>query len=336
MLSLPVSYELARPQEVSAKQKGASTFEPAVDNYKEGLVRFKAKDWDGAVDSFLQATYFARNNFYPEAFLYLGLSYKAKKQDSKAIEALVTHLDQVTQPDPDGRVELAEIYIRNGRYEEAERQLNRALGEYKGHPARAHYMYGKCAEAQGELSNARTFYLNALDIHPWKYTEAWMALANIYLKMKEYTKSLREYDKILENQADLKNIDFEELFLNRGACQLAKGDHQGALESWRKAESINPDGAKEHLYLGNLFDIEKHIASAISEYRNFVRLAPESKEVPIIKKRILELERMVQPNEALPEAPKPSPYMRQQQEQAEQAEKAKQQQRRGNPEDAMF
>src|SRR5688572_17331808 len=68
-----------------SKTGDVNTVDPAVNNFQEGLKKMKAADIDGAVDAFLQAVYFARNNYHPAAQYFLGLCYKLQNKDSKAI-----------------------------------------------------------------------------------------------------------------------------------------------------------------------------------------------------------------------------------------------------------
>src|ERR1700733_1950046 len=64
--------------QANAKGHGKSTAEPSSENFDEGMRRFKAKEYDGAVDSFLQSIYFARNGYCPQGYFWLGKSYFAK------------------------------------------------------------------------------------------------------------------------------------------------------------------------------------------------------------------------------------------------------------------
>src|SRR5271170_2251881 len=64
--------------------KGKSTVEPSQENFEIGMQRYKSEDVDGAIDSFLQAIYFARNSYQPDAYYWLGVCYFDKKLDSKA------------------------------------------------------------------------------------------------------------------------------------------------------------------------------------------------------------------------------------------------------------
>src|ERR1700683_5314297 len=70
------------------RSSGKNTVEPSAENFELGLSRYKAHDLDGAIDAFLQAIYFNRSTYYPQAYYWLGVCYQDKKLDAKAIEAL--------------------------------------------------------------------------------------------------------------------------------------------------------------------------------------------------------------------------------------------------------
>jgi tetratricopeptide (TPR) repeat protein len=118
--------------------KDANTVEPAVEHFHKGMAEMKKMDWDRAIDEFLQATEFARNHYHPPGWYWLGVCYKIKLQDAKAIQAFKTHIEQNVGGAPDAHVELGEVYMRNDRDSEAEHEFTTALGEYQGPAPRAH------------------------------------------------------------------------------------------------------------------------------------------------------------------------------------------------------
>jgi len=73
-----------------------------------------------------------------------------------------------------------------------------------------------------------------------------------------------------------------------------------------------------------MFDQERHISSAIKEYKEFCRTCNEQKRTAAVMQRIAMLEQMLQPTQAAPQAPAPSPYMRRQQQQEQKQEEQQQ------------
>ena len=87
---------------------------------------------------------------------------------------------------------------------------------------------------------------------------------------------------------------------------------------------MNKDNAEAHLNLAMMFDQERHISSAIKEYKEFCRTCDEVKRTSAVKQRIAMLEQMLQPSQAAPEAPQLSPYMRKQQQEQQKQEEQQQ------------
>jgi tetratricopeptide (TPR) repeat protein len=297
-----------------AKQPGrnANTLDPSLANYEDGLAKYKRKDYDGAIDALLQAVYFARNSYQPDAYYYLGMAYKAKNQDAKAVEAFNKHLEQTIKPSPDGRVELGEVYMRNNRDVEAEREFKLALVDYMGQAPRAHNALGKLYDKKKDYDTAQWHYLQALGDPPWKYTEAWMNLTENMMVQQQWAQAIKHCQTMLSSDRTLKGVDEPRVALDLGVCKFAKGDHQGAMEAWQLAASLNPSFAAPHLLLAKMFESEKHISSAIKEYRTYIGLAADDKQLEQIKAHMSSLEQQISPAEAEVQPAKPSPYLRKQ------------------------
>jgi len=283
--------------------KGKNTVEPSQANFLSGQQSMKAGDYDTAIDAFLQAIYFARNNYNPQAYYLLGQCYKQKKMDIKAVEAYKKCIEQTMGPCCDAHADLAEVLMRNGRFDEADRELAFALSDIEGPNARVYYLYGQLMEKQNYLDSAISNYLHALGDPPWTYMEAWMALAWLHMRQHNWTDAATQYNRMLEREGDLraKGLNLEEVLLNLGICNVSKGNHQGALECWKKAIAVNPGSAQAHLNLAKLFEMESHISSAINEYSAYIRLAaPDDKELPKAKDKLVALQQKLQAPQAPP------------------------------------
>jgi tetratricopeptide (TPR) repeat protein len=139
-----------------------------------------------------------------------------------------------------------------------------------------------------------------------------MNLGECYMKMKNWTAALMQFQQIIDSPKKLKHLDNARLYLDIGICDLAKGDHQGAIDSWHTALAFKKEMPEAHLQLGMIFDAENHISSAITEYKEFIRTSNDERKIGKAKERIEMLNQKLQPAETDPERSKPSPYMRQQ------------------------
>jgi tetratricopeptide (TPR) repeat protein len=300
--------------------KGKSTVEPSQENFDIGMKRYKSDDVDGAIDSFLQAIYFARNTYQPDAYYWLGVCYFDKKLDSKAIDAFNKHVEQTIKPEPEAHIYLAYIYLRNNRLNEAEKEGNIALTQFGGgHGAKAQNVLGLIMAKEGHLETAEYHFLAALGDQPWRYTEAWMNYAENLMKRKDWAKAVMQLHGIINSKVLLKGVDYQKIYFDIGLCLLAKGDHQGAIDNWHEVLNINPSHADAHLNLAMLLDSENHVSSAIKEYKEFVRLSEDTERIAKVKDCIVILEQKLTPNIVLPQT-KPSPYMNEQNAQQEKRE----------------
>ncbi len=305
-------------------ERGKGHVLPSEAQYDIGISKYKGKDYDGAVDAFKQSIYFARNEYMPQSWYWLGVTYMVKHEDTKAIEAFKKHLEQAVGPSWESHIHLGHIYLRNNRLNDAEDEARRALADYQGQCPKAYNLYGLVSKARNDYDGAVGWFLQALGDTPWSYTEAWMNYADMLMWAKRWPAAINQFSKMLESEKTLKGLDEETLFTSRGKCLLALGDHQRALEDFHRTLSMNKDNAEAHLNLAMMFDQERHISSAIKEYKEFCRTCAEVKRTSAVKQRIAMLEQMLQPSQAAPEAPQPSPYMRKQQQEQQKQEEQQQ------------
>ncbi len=307
-------FGLELPAAGAKDKKGANTVLPEEQNFNEGVSRFKNKDWDGAVDSFLQCTYYARNGYNPEGYYWLGKSYMARHDDAKALEAFKKCVSQSMKKTPTAHVYMAEILMRNNRDEEANDEAKNALKDAEGPCPEAHCIIAKLLTKNGGFMAAEMQFQDALGEHPWHYTDAWMSYAEMKMKSHDWIGAYSLFEKILEAKVRLDNLDVPKVYYDMGLCNLSRGDHQGAIDHFHSALEIDPGAYLCHLELAILFESEKHYSSAIKEYSEFVRTAPaDNPKVSLAKDRIVMLEQKISTPVAPTTSVAPSPYMREQQ-----------------------
>ncbi len=267
-------------QPAQAKNSQKNTTDPAMKNTKLGKQLFEKGDYDLAIDALLQATYFARNGYAPEAFYYLGKCYMAKSDYLKAYNALKKHLDQNVSGEGWGNVAMVETLTALKRYTEAAPYVAFALkGANYQSPLYCAAMVAnaKLYEAQGDFSPACDYYRNALGDRPWTYFDAWIGFGECLMKMKNWSEAYKYLDEMLTTRQTIKGLNYERVHLDLGICLLAKGNHQGAIDHWHQCLEYNHENKEAHLQLAMILEAENHISSAIKEYRSFVRLCDDPK-----------------------------------------------------------
>lgn len=339
--------------EAKMGRKGKYTESPSEQHFAEGKARLKAEDLDGAIDSFLQATYFARNGYYPDAYYWLGVAYMDKKEDKKAVEAFEKNVAQSVEEPTDTFLALAEIHLRNKRWDECTAAV-RSIKKYdrkttqkiqyiyglmedkKGESVEykePNYMKGKAYEKGNEFMKTQSIqqmegqrrqhfaaseqhFQQALGEKPWSWTHVWVLYCEAKMKQQKWQEALRELNALLKSDGigNQVRMPLSRVHKDIGFCQLAIGNHQGALDNWRTALDYDKNDAEVWLQIGMLLEAEKHYSSAVSYYKEFARLreGTDDKRLQQVRDRLTKIEHMLNPNETVPTVAKPSPYMRQQ------------------------
>jgi len=303
-----------------ARSHSAATLDPAEENFKQGMLMIRKGNYEGAVDSFKQAIYFSRNQYNPQGYKYLALSYKATRNYPKAVEAFGSYFGQATEKDPEAHIEESECYMSMNDFAKARKEVEMAGRDAVGTAVspRFRYAQGEIDEKMADMSGgkegsfgeAESFYQEAIEEKP-HYTEAWMGKGRCQLKQQHFNDALQTYRTILE-KGPLLHPNLEELYYNMGTCLITRGDHQGALDHWHMALEQNPDSYDAHLAIAGVLDQEHHLSSALKEYQAAIRCAHQnSPTAKAVMRRMQWIEQQLQPKEA-PVEIKPSPSMRQQ------------------------
>ncbi len=307
-------------------RKGKYTESPSETHYNEGRAKYNSDDMDGAIDAFLQSIYFARNGYAPNAHYWLGMAYMAKGEDKKAVESLELCVSQSESQPIDALLALAELHLRNERWEECRGALDSINNPDMKTRQKIHFvnalMYEKKAELSKDeserascLSVAETHFEQALGQKPWKWVKCWLMLCECKMKQKKWQDSIQELKALLNTEyPGWTKFPLERIHKDIGLCRLAIGDHQGALDNWHRALDYDKRDAEVWLQIGMLLEAERHYASAAKNYKEFLRLMEDKKDDRIahVRDRLTKIEHMLAPNETNPQRPGPSQYMQMQ------------------------
>lgn len=296
-------------------RRGKNTRSSADKYFDIGLKKMRDDDIEGAIDSFSQALYFARNGYYPKANYWLGVCYLNKGDYKKAESTLQRAAEQSVEPMPEAWLAIAEIRIRTKQnYMSVRDALNnarRAKADYHT----VSYMYGLHSDMEGKYMIAMNHFRQALGEKPWKWTKCWMKYAECKMKLKKWAEAIREFNAILTTDEPIKDEPLGRIHHDIGVCKYHLGDHQGAIDHYMRSLDYDKSNREVWLLLGMLYEEEKHYSSAIKDYKEFIRLSPTGSRDPRIqqaKDRVTQIEHMLSPNETVPQPAKPSPYMRRQ------------------------
>jgi tetratricopeptide (TPR) repeat protein len=306
-----------------AKNITDSTAGPSQKNYKLGIKAFDRGDYDGCVDAELQSIYFSRNGYQPDAYYWLGKAYQQKGDFPKAYEALTKSTTQAMNNANEAHLSLAQVCTSLKKYQEAQNEQAKAgNGISWGQQMyfRIKFQDGVNLEAWGQPEAACGCYAEAMGKEPWHVWDPWIHMSECLMKLKKWVEAYQQLEKMMTTNQTIKGLNFARVYLDMGICDLAKGNHQGALDNWHKVLEYEPDNKEAHLQLGLLLDSEQHLKSAITEYKYFIRMAGTGDDMRVkqVETRIQLLEQMQGKQDAPPPPVAPSPYMLNQQKKQQQ------------------
>jgi tetratricopeptide (TPR) repeat protein len=133
-----------------------------------------------------------------------------------------------------GRLNLALCYVRLNRMEDARREANRIL-EFGYLSGDTYHLLGRIAAADGDLSQAEEFYLQAIEDDP-NHIPAIVDLGTLYLQVGHYADVRRQWELALEKLPS--NVDV----LNRlGNLSLDEGKPAEARRHFKRAMEVIPN-----------------------------------------------------------------------------------------------
>lgn len=186
----------------------------------------------------------------------------------KALEPLATG-----EQDKRARAMLVFAHLRKKDFQEALRLTESLVADYPDEPGML-TLLGGVQMAKGDEEAARSAFEQALAIDE-NFIPARHNLARLYFQKKDYAAADRELDVILAR-------DGKNLVALIGKAQVTErlGDREAALEWWEKARSSHPEAVLPHLVLAgyNLRKGEPHVALAIVEEA----LARNRENVPLL------------------------------------------------------
>ena len=223
-------------------------------------------------------------------------------------ETVFRHALRVTRDNDTGHTFLAEVFIDEGRYEEAEAHCYEALRIEPNHSG-AFFELDRVFEERGELDRSRDFYLKALDINR-DYFEALVGLATVLQMQGSLSGAVRHFRRALElkpddpilyynlgnafeermewaeaiihyNQAVLLQPNDSEIHTNLAALLVKLDNLEEAEDHFRRALDLNPNDPVAHYNFGDLLARMQMPEQATIHYEAAIRLRPRFEEAHI-------------------------------------------------------
>jgi tetratricopeptide (TPR) repeat protein len=201
-----------------------------------------------------------------EAMLLRARGWMKMGEDRKAREDLATVL--ATNPKwNDARRELAELDLRQRRFEEAETLFQALLadGDARGLTGAI-----ECEVGQGRWAQAIQMAAEQVQRKP-ESAEYRAKLADLLLRAAKYGDAAEQFQELID-----RSPSSEELYLRLGEAKARLNDARGAMAAFEKARELTPGDATPDLDLGILHDQARNFAEARQAYEAALRKQPDN------------------------------------------------------------
>ena len=293
------AYNVAKKALISGIQHPTLYHMKAYFEYKNGERKTALKDYEKAV------------KLFPEdktSWEFLGNYYRMTKDYAKALAIYRRALEK--WPDTPGlKLDIADMYYRDGRMKKAASILDLFLTEYPNN-GRAHFLQGKLLRKEGEKTEAKQQFLlakkydpdsadaffyyglslfeerqyenakveitNALNLKP-NSIKALMILAEIYYRINDDERALTTVNKVLGLQPG----DLDATLL-RGKIYAHMKNDRAAIKDYQYVLARRTGTAQERFKLAELFEAEGNLDKALKAYLAVTDIYPD-KSKPLAK-----------------------------------------------------
>ena len=261
------------------------------------FVNLKSRSWEKMLDVFSDSSNYplrvAHNylnyNKYPEAIKAFSailmknpndyriwysraLAYEKSGMLVKAIKDLKKA--QKLRPDNiDIQVKLADIYVMQKNYEEAEK-IYKMVISHDSQNAHVWYLLGTIQANHREYNVAIESFTNAIKVQPdsaksSENSNIWYSRALAYQREGMSYKAIDDYKKALELKPD-----FVKSMINLTSIYIKVKNYKAAIEMNNKAISQNPTSANEWFEIGVNSTLNKQYQIAIDCFTNVINIKP--------------------------------------------------------------
>lgn len=192
---------------------------------------------------------------------------------------------------------------RNGRLSDARQYFEKAVEIYPKY-VNAWFQLGAVLQNLAQKESARTAYTHATTIDS-KFLPPYLSLASMAYEAEDWTQVLNltnyvlaldplKYANVAGYILDLDPLDYTEAYFYNSAANYKLNNIEDAERSGLKAErlDVRPRFPQLHLLLAEIFARKNNCATAISETKIYLELAPHAKEADQVRERLAKLEKL--------------------------------------------
>lgn len=181
------------------------------------------------------------------------------------------------------RVALAEVYMANQNFIEAEGVLNQVIN-FDGKNKEAYLLHGQLQEGINKFNEALKSYLKAANVDPTD-ADPLFNIGVLYYKTKKYQEAVSQFKRVVSvnDRYPLANFYI-------GKSYLELGDANNALEFAKNEMSINPNLTNPYLLAGEAYMKSKNYTLAQEEFKKAIAISPRGVGVYILLARAYRLD----------------------------------------------
>jgi tetratricopeptide (TPR) repeat protein len=182
-----------------------------------------------------------------EKYFDEGDDERAERLQQRAEEALKESLAIEDQPEP--HITLAELFIEDDRFDEAEEHLlqAKALATQPFQVAHIEMHMGEIAMGREQYEEALSHYQRVAELEP-DLTDSWVDLAKAYEELDNPEEAEANYRHAIELQPDN-----EDLYYDLSKMFTKYNQPEKAIEAIEEGLSANPDSAVLFIYLATMY-----------------------------------------------------------------------------------
>lgn len=241
----------------------------AIKYFDFGKEYLKNKMYDSAIKNFQKSI--EESLDFIEAYNGLGKSFEGKMDYTRA-ESLYTYMVTKFPSNPEGFVNMANLYSKLKKYTEAEKYYFDAL-KVDSTSSKAYYglaqLYETLPPSKKEF-NKFSCYEKACKFDPENLAAAY-SYAKALIKVEQYQKAVDLLKKISDNHPT-----YVEPLSNLAEAYLETKQYQKAIETYNKVNELDSTIINTYLGLARSYQGLKDYSSAEKYYNKMIKLMPYS------------------------------------------------------------
>ncbi len=233
--------------------------------YQEGVNKYEAGNYEGAVEDFNQAIALDPQNALAynkrgDAYYRLGDYEQAQADSSQAI--------LLNPQDVNAYFDRGFAFYGLGKYKKAIADYNQAI-KLNSKDAYAYYGRGLARAQSKDNKGAIEDFSKAITLKP-EYNEAYLQRGIIRRRLRQRLEAIQDFDKIIKN-----NPSDAKAYYQRGLTQSINKQKYAALKDYTDAININPKYIEAYLNRGDIYSDLGNKVEATEDYNTILEIDPK-------------------------------------------------------------